>query len=453
MLRRVILTEQAHAKAAEHLLKSAYRGIEGLCFAIWRPSCGAQTRTALVSDIILPNTGEQHPEHGRVSFEQEFLLRALTCAVDQGGGLAFMHSHPSSGWQYMSPADVVAEQEDIAPRTGATKFSTLVGMTLGTDPIWSARFWEKENGEFKKHECQQVNVVGGRFRADFHPNISSAFKVGETHTRTVSAWGEDTQQLLSQTKIGVVGVGSVGCLVAESLARMGVQRITLIDDDRIKTHNIDRLIHATHGDIGKRKVTFFAEQLRKISTVSEVIPVPHRVQEVPGFKAALDCDILFGCVDSQIGRHILNHIAYAHVIPVFEGGIMASPFHDETGRKMGYPHWKTHAVYPGVRCLKCHGQYNEEDMGKETLGASYFGEDEEVDKGRNQNVFAFSMHLAGTQVLHMLRYVAAPNNPKIIWPTFPFTEFHYRTNALDMAEPEAMRTGMQKIPGNGGQGG
>ena len=443
MLRRVILTERAHIKAATHLLQSGDRGIESLCFAVWRPSHGAHTHTALIDDILLPEHGEQHPGMGHVSFEQEFLLRALAHAIDQGGGLAFMHSHPSPGWQHMSPADVIAEQDDIAPRTGATDFPMLVGMTIGTDRIWSARFWEKENGIMKKRECHRVNVVGNRFRANFHPRMSSTFKAEETHKRTVSAWGEDTQQLLAQIKFGVVGVGSVGCFVAESLARMGVQDITLIDDDHIKKHNLDRLVHATCEDEGKRKVDFFAERLRKIPTVADVRAIPHMVHEVPGFKAALDCDILFGCVDSQLGRHILNHIAYAHVIPVFEGGIMATPINDKMGRRMGQPHWKTHTVYPGVRCLRCHGQYRDSKLGEEMRDPTYFGENHKDD--RNQNVFAFSTHLASTQVLQMLRHVAAPDDTEN-WPTLPFTEFHYQLNHFQVEFPEACKAECREFP-------
>ena len=440
MLHRVILSEQAHKIAADHLLShydESGRGDEDLCFAIWRPSTGAETYTALIDEIVLPKSNERNL-HGNVSFESRFLQRAVNHAYDQNAGLAFMHSHPCNGWQGMSADDIYAEQIVIAPRAKSLGLP-LVGMTIGTDGAWSARFWERESRTMmKKHECERVNVTGGQLRATFHPDIIPPFEWREEFQRTASAWGMDAQSTLGRIRFGIVGLGSVGCIVAESLARMGVQHITLIDPDKVEKHNLDRLIYATCENIGELKVDFFAKQLRKSATAKAemftVRPIPHEVNKSPGFKAALDCDILFCCVDTHYGRYMLNHIAYAHMIPVFEGGIDAAPRNGKIAR----PRWQTHAVYPGIRCLLCHQQYDHKGLCAELSGnrnnPSYTGPKQE--EMPNENVFVFSTHLASTQVLQMLRHVVTDG-----WSVKPHTDFSFRANRLMTQPPDSCKQG------------
>ena len=47
----------------------------------------------------------------------------------------------------------------------------------------------------------------------------------------------------SRAKIGIVGLGSAGCIVAESIARIGAGQITLIDLVRVEEHNLVRLLY------------------------------------------------------------------------------------------------------------------------------------------------------------------------------------------------------------------
>ena len=49
----------------------------------------------------------------------------------------------------MSEPDIVAERDVLAPPAHATKLP-LVGLTVGADGYWSARFWIKSN-EFRRH--------------------------------------------------------------------------------------------------------------------------------------------------------------------------------------------------------------------------------------------------------------------------------------------------------------
>ena len=159
MIYDVVITEHANESATLHLLSHLRRGRiqEDLCFALWSPSTGNNRTTAIVHKVLLPRDDEREL-HGGASFLPAYLTRSLLLAKSERYGLAFMHSHPTAGWQDMSEPDIVAERDVLAPPARATGLP-LVGLTVGADGYWSARFWIKSDG-FQRHWCTKVRVVG-----------------------------------------------------------------------------------------------------------------------------------------------------------------------------------------------------------------------------------------------------------------------------------------------------
>ena len=63
----------------------------------------------------------------------------------------------------------------------------------------------------------------------------------------------------------ILGVGGVGGYAAESLARLGINNITLVDYDVIDITNINRQIIALHSTIGKKKVDILRNRILDIN--------------------------------------------------------------------------------------------------------------------------------------------------------------------------------------------
>ncbi len=68
-------------------------------------------------------------------------------------------------------------------------------------------------------------------------------------------------QRIKNAHVAIVGIGGVGSWAAESLARSGVGRLTLIDLDHVAESNINRQIHAVHASLGQAKVQAMRDRI------------------------------------------------------------------------------------------------------------------------------------------------------------------------------------------------
>jgi hypothetical protein len=403
------MTDEVDRQAIRHLVRADRQ--EDLCFGLWRPSQGAKRMTALLVRLILPGPDDR-AIHGNASFNPQYFERALAEAVKEGAGLTFLHSHPFPGWQGMSDDDVKAEHGNAAAVFGATGLP-FVGLTTGADGVWSARFWERTAPRtYTRRWCATVRVVGERLRVSYMDELAPRPRFKEELKRTVSAWGDDAQAHLARLHIGIAGVGSVGDIISEGIVRTGIADVTGIDFDRVELHNLDRLLHATREHIDELKVDVLAECLPPHATADafEFTPVPFGINDEAGFHAALDCDVLFSCVDRPWPRHILNFIAMVHLIPVVDGGISVRT--NRNGHLVAAD-WRAHVATPGRACLQCLKQYDPglvelDRQGK--LDDPTYIQTLPVDHAlrRNENVFGFSQACASQQFLQMLALVIAP---------------------------------------------
>ena len=428
----VAFTYEANKTALEHLLKFFHQDTkqEDLCFALWRPATGQNRFTAIIYEVIQP-LSDDRTLHGNVSFSPKYLGRALSEARKQGAGLAFMHSHPSPGWQPLNMNDTVAERDRIAYAAQATTLP-LVGLTVGNDGYWSARFWSRGKDGMNLEWCDKVRVPGpNSYELHFNDKLLPPQPRREVLRRTYDSWGTKNQDTISRLHVGIVGLGSVGCIVAEAMARIGVSRITLIDYDRVECHNLDRLLYGTDRDIGEFKVDLSEGKMRQNATAGEIDITPMRmsVREGKAYKHALDCDIIFSCVDRPMARDVLNFIAYAHLIPVFDCGIEVIP--DLSRGGMLAAHWRAYTVTPYHQCLRCSGQYDTSMVVMELDGSlvdpSYVKGIPPEKQSGNQNVFPFSLAVGGMSVNQMIRYLVGPS----WWPKVSQEHYQLSTGQVE----------------------
>lgn len=337
--------EVACTATAEQTATECLRQGQTGVYALWRPSYGTERVTALV-DTIIPLPKGADPR-------QQYRDRAAACAARQKAGLALLR-----------PDAYRAETHKHAPATG----KPLVVITRNSDGHWSAQFHQPEYDI--PDWCSKVRVIGPQSCQLHHNDIS-------------------------RLRVGVIGLGRVGNLVAETLARSGVKRITLIDHSQAEIHYPKRRFFRP-APVVRFKADLAQERIAMQATVAqpEIKAIPLPVQNRMAYRNALDCDLLFGCADQPLAHDVLNYIASAHLIPAIDCGTAQ----------------QVRIITPYHQCLLCNSRYGAGDITPEPDSPS-------VDPAAAANTetelthdtFHQTLATASTAVNLALRYLIGPD--------------------------------------------
>ena len=131
----------------------------------------------------------------------------------------------------------------------------------------------------------------------------------ERLSRTIHALGDEAWQRLVHLRYGIIGLGRTGTGLAQALARQGVQRMTLIDPDRVELANLGEAGFTPH-QIGALKVEAAADLLNTLALWNpEVRTIAASITHWQALQAAKSCDVLLNCVDHDSARLAVNAIA------------------------------------------------------------------------------------------------------------------------------------------------
>lgn len=90
-------------------------------------------------------------------------------------------------------------------------------------------------------------------------------------SRTELAIGTEGIEVMKNSTVAVLGVGGVGSIAVEALARSGIGRIVMIDKDVVDITNINRQIPALLTTIGQAKTDLMQERIKLINPECDAI--------------------------------------------------------------------------------------------------------------------------------------------------------------------------------------
>jgi molybdopterin/thiamine biosynthesis adenylyltransferase len=137
------------------------------------------------------------------------------------------------------------------------------------------------------------------------------------YDRSIRLFGAEGQRKLRQTKVVVVGVGGLGSSLAQHIALLGLGEAALVDDQELDETNRNRFVGARSSDSvpGSPKVELAVRLIREINPEVVTVPIKRSLVTSEAFDVIKNADWVFGCLDEDGPRFILNELCAAYAIP------------------------------------------------------------------------------------------------------------------------------------------
>jgi tRNA threonylcarbamoyladenosine dehydratase len=149
--------------------------------------------------------------------------------------------------------------------------------------------------------------------------MNEAEYIGGMLTRTRLYFDEESVDKVRNSVFAVSGLGGVGAITAELLARWGVKRFRLLDMDRYEPSNLNRQLFATSKTLGRYKVDVTSERIQEINPFAEIeMAIHERVDNENVHRFVKGADIVIQNADHPSCK-LFYLAARQHQVPLVNG--------------------------------------------------------------------------------------------------------------------------------------
>jgi len=141
------------------------------------------------------------------------------------------------------------------------------------------------------------------------------------YIRNIGTFTQDEQMALFDKKVLVVGCGGLGGFVIESLARIGIKDISIIDGGIFVDNNLNRQILSIEKNIGNSKVLEAQKRIREIDSTISVSAYNSYFDESYQNFMFNEFDIVIECIDDIKLRILLEKYCIVNKVPLIHGAI------------------------------------------------------------------------------------------------------------------------------------
>ena len=169
------------------------------------------------------------------------------------------------------------------------------------------------------------------------------------------------QNKITNSKVLIIGMGGLGCPVAEFLTRSGIGLLGIVDHDRISLSNIHRQSLFNEKDLNQPKVKIAKKKLNKINSLTKIKIFNYKLNKSNFQKIIKDYDYIVDGTDNFESKFLINDLSLKYkkflvtgAISKFDGHIFTFSFKNKK-----------------EPCLRCF--YQEDKISDEILNCEYEG--------------------------------------------------------------------------------
>jgi hypothetical protein len=320
----------------------------------------ARGRRYLARRLFIAADGKDYVagKHGYRMLRAEFVYECIRVCREHGLAYFAVHNHGGSDYVDFS-SDDMASHERGYPALLDVMRGLPVGALVFAKRAVAADIWLPTG---QRQHLAYAQIYGATVQKISPKPLSHGGDEEEQYHRQILLFGRRGQSALKNARVGVIGLGGVGSMLVEYLARLGVGAILAADPDRIEQSNLSRVIGATRTDAlppGVFKTVVAERVAREANPDIRFEGIPDNFAKESVARRFLDCDFLFLAADTAQARLVFNALVQQYFIPGIQIGskIVAGGRHE-----LGDCYSVTRFVLPARGCLWCNGFISRERL-------------------------------------------------------------------------------------------
>jgi len=290
----------------------------------------------LARDVILAQDGRDFVpgKFGYRMFPADFVARISNLCAREKLCYFSAHSHGGHDSVEFSEVDLQSHRRGHPALLDITHGGPVGGLVFAENAV-AGEIWTEKGVS----RLNNMTIAGLNVRRLYPCKQQRTAPSDQAYHRQSLMFGDVGQSLLKSAKIGIIGLGGVGSLVNEYLARLGVGEILAIDFDRVEDTNLSRIVGSKRSDsaawlcssrikmlrrlgdkIAKRKVHVSERVAKQANPHIRYRPIIGDVTERSVAELLRDMDFIFLCADSMQSRLVFNALVHHYLIPGIQIG-------------------------------------------------------------------------------------------------------------------------------------